>query len=287
MAGQKATLLAATIILTVVRPEDVRAELRRLGIRTSRALGQHFLIDERVAHRHVESASIQQDETVLEIGPGLGVLTRILAKRSRKVIAIEKDRRLADALGAIGNNVEVIAADALEVDWPSFGAMVANLPYAISSPITFRLLDHRFDRAALMFQQEFSERMVAKPGGKAYSRLTVGVHYRAECTLIERVPRSAFYPIPKVDSAIVRLVPRPPPYDVHDEAVFHRIVSACFRHRRKTIANALALSWREFASNPSDVRKVVHDLSFQDRRAESLSPNDFADLANAFVRAKG
>lgn len=270
-----------------MRADDVARELRRLGVRATKGLGQHFLIDERVAHRQVEAASIRPEETVLEIGPGLGVLTRLLATRGRRVVAIEKDRRLAGALADLGGSVEIVVADALRAEWPAFDVMVANLPYQISSPITFRLLDTGFDRAILMFQEEFAERMVARPGTKDYSRLTVSVAHRAECSRIERVPRTAFHPAPRVDSAIVRIVRRPPPYEVLDETLFRAVVDACFAHRRKTIGNALALAWAGLAARREAWKEAARDLPFLDQRPEALSPADFATLANAVARAKG
>ena len=271
----------------LLRATDVEADLRRLGIRASRGLGQHFLIDERVARRQVERASIQEGETVLEVGPGLGVLTRILGTRARRVIAIEKDRRLADALRALGGPIEVVHGDALKVEWPAFDVMVSNLPYRISSPVTFRLLDRPFDRAVLMFQREFAERLIARPGTKDYSRLTVNVAHRAECEILERVPRSAFHPQPRVDSAIVRLVRRAPAYHAMDETSFHAVVDATFLHRRKTIANALRLEWRRFDTDRDRWRETLLSLPFLDRRAGDLSPAEFATLANGIAGAKG
>jgi len=270
-----------------MRAADVAGELRRLGVRASRGLGQNFLIDERVAHRQVESAHLRSDETVLEIGPGLGVLTRLLAARAGRVVAIERDRRLAGALAALGGNVEVVCGDALRVPWPAFDVMVSNLPYQISSPVTFRLLEEPFDRAVLMFQREFAERVVAVPGTKDYSRLTVNVAHRAETSILERVPRSAFHPQPKVDSAVVRLVRRLPAYRVEDEAVFHAVVDACFSHRRKTIANALDLAWQRFAPSRAAWQEMEQGLPFLDRRPEALSPRDFAEISNRIAGAKG
>ena len=270
-----------------MRATDVEAELRRLGIRASRGLGQHFLIDERVARRQIERASIEEGETVFEVGPGLGVLTRILGTRATRVIAVEKDRRLANALRALGGPVEVVHGDALKVEWPAFDVMVSNLPYRISSPVTFRLLDGPFDRAVLMFQREFAERLVARPGTKDYSRLTVNVAHRAECEILERVPRSAFHPQPRVDSAIVRLVRRAPAYGVTDEGTFRAVVDATFLHRRKTIGNALRLEWKRFHADRDRWRERLASLPFLGRRAGDLSPADFATLANDVARAKG
>ncbi len=270
-----------------MRAPDVERELRRLGIRASRGLGQHFLVDERVAHRQVERAELQGTETVLEVGPGLGVLTRILAERAGHVVAIEKDRRLAAALRDVGDRIEVVQGDALKVDWPAFDVMVSNLPYRISSPVTFKLLDRRFDRAVLMYQREFADRMVASPGTRDYSRLTVSLANRAATELLERVPRSAFHPQPRVDSAVVRLVRREPPYRLTDEATFHSVVDGCFQHRRKTIRNALDLEWRRFGSDRDAWRRRVDTLPFVERRAEALTPGEFALLANEIAGAKG
>src|SRR3989442_3644371 len=190
-----------------VRGTDVEAELRRLGIRARRSMGQHFLIDERDARRQAEGASIQEGETVLEVGTGLGVLTRILGTGARRVIAIEKDRRLANALRALGGPIEVVQGDALKVEWPAFDVMVSNLPYRISSPITFRLLDLPFDRAVLMYQAEFADRLVARCGDPEYSRLSVKAYVRSQAEIVEHVPRSAFWAQPTVNSAIVILEP--------------------------------------------------------------------------------
>src|SRR2546421_11818194 len=139
------------------------------------------------------------------MGRGVGVLTRLLAERAKRVAAIGADRRSAGYLRRTLPDVEVIAGDALKVDWPPFNVMASNLPYQISSPVTFRLLEHPFERAVLMYQWEFARRMRAKPGTADYSRLTVGVDRRATGEIVERVRRNAFHPQPRVDSAIASL----------------------------------------------------------------------------------
>jgi len=155
-----------------------------------------FLVDSRVALRHVDHAKIGPTDTVLEIGPGLGVLTRLLAGRARHVVAIEADRRFAAYLRESLPRVEVIEGDALTIEWPRFDVIASNLPYQISSPLTFRLLNEPFRRAVLMYQWEFARRMIAKPATADYSRLSVGVYRRSACEILERVPRNAFYPSP-------------------------------------------------------------------------------------------
>jgi 16S rRNA (adenine1518-N6/adenine1519-N6)-dimethyltransferase len=266
---------------------EVRDVLRSLGVRADKRFGQHFLVDERVAHRQVEFAAIRRDERVLEIGPGLGVLTRILSERSRNVIAIEKDRRFCRFLEREIPDARIIEGDALKVDLPQFDVVISNLPYQISSPITFRLLENKFDRAVLMFQKEFADRMVAKRGGAGYSRLSVHVYYRALAEVIERVPRSAFYPPPEVDSSILSLRPRKPPFKVRDEGLFSNMVDRMFQHRRKTIENSLLLNWREFAASREAVKKAVESSGFGGMRPEELEPEQMGKLADELWTAQG
>lgn len=266
--------------------EDPRAVLTRLGVRPSKGRGQHFLVDARVAARQIEYAALRPSDTVLEIGPGLGVLTRALAQRAKHVVAIESDRRFAEYLRNAVPAAEIIHGDALKVDWPEFNVMVSNLPYQISSPLTFRLLGAPFDRAVLMYQREFARRMVAAPGTTDYSRLSVGVYVRSTCTILERVPRNAFHPQPKVDSALVRLEPRPAPFPMDDPDAFDAVASALFEHRRKTVENGLRLSWSSFAPTPEDLEVRLRDLPFRGRRVEVLRPEDLEVIARALAGPK-
>src|SRR3990170_1175556 len=185
--------------------------LARLGARPRKGLGQHFLVDARVAARQIDHARVTRDDVVMEIGPGLGVLTRGLVARARKVVAIEADRILAAYLRDEIPEAEIVHGDALEVEWPPFDVMASNLPYRISSPLTFRLLAAPFDRAVLMYQWEFARRMVPGPGTPDCSRLSVGVYRRAKCEVLERVPRNAFRAPPRV--APPRGLPRGPRAD--------------------------------------------------------------------------
>lgn len=266
---------------------DARQILLRIGVRPRKGLGQHFLVDRRVASRHLGYAAVGPSDVVLEIGPGLGVLTSALVSRAKRVVAIEADSSFARYLRDAIPGAEIVHADALEVDWPAFDVMVSNLPYRISSPITFKLLETAFDRAVLMYQWEFARRMIVKAGTADYSRLSVGVYRRATCEILERVPRNAFHPQPRVDSALVRLVPRPPPFPLADPALYDAVVDALFEHRRKTVENGLRLSWSAFAPTPEALEAVLTDVPFRGRRVEELSPEDLALLAAAISRAKG
>lgn len=270
-----------------VKPAEVRRRLDALGVRATKRFGQHFLIDERVAHRQVELAAIRDGDVVLEIGPGLGVLTDRLVQRAAKVVAVERDRRLARGLGGRAANLQVVEGDAVKVPLPAFDRVVSNLPYEISSPITFRLLATTFQRGVLMYQSEFAERLVARQGDPGYSRLSVKAYVRARTEIVERVSRSAFWPQPEVDSAIVLLEPRPPPFPVRDPTTFDAIVDAAFAHRRKTMENALRLAWRTLARSEREFEDALEDLRFRDRRAEELSPEQFGELADAFAGGKG
>ena len=267
--------------------EDPRGALARLGVRPSRSRGQHFLTDARVAERAIRHADVRTSDVVLEIGPGLGVLTRRLVGRAKHVVAIESDRRLADFLRQEVPEAEIVHGDALRIPWPAFDVMVSNLPYRISSPLTFRLLESPFDRAVLMYQWEFARRMVAAPGTPDYSRLSVGVYVRSACTVLERVPRNAFHPQPKVDSALVRLQPRPSPFRIADPATFDAVVAALFEHRRKTVENGLRLAGSVLGREPEALEGRLARVPFRKRRVEELRPEEIEQVAEALVQAKG
>ena len=199
----------------------LRAELDSLGIFLRRERGQHLLLDENIANRQVELAAPAKNDVVLEVGPGLGVLTKRLVEHASKVIAIEKDDRFVSYLSErLPANASIIHADALKYAFPDFSLFVSNIPYQISSPLIFKLLEHDFNRGVIMLQKEFADRLVAVPCTKDYSRISIGVQYRCKCEIIEEVPASSFFPKPKVDSVIISLEPRPPPFVPLDEDLF-------------------------------------------------------------------
>lgn len=267
-----------------MRPPEIRRRLADHGVRARKGLGQHFLLYGRVADRAVDHVEPSAEATVLEVGPGLGVLTVRLARAFGRVVAVEKDRRIARALKerlaeeALGN-VDVVVGDALDVELPEAEAVCANLPYQISSPITFRLLDHDFDRAVLMYQKEFAERLCADPGTKEYGRLTVMAHARARCELLETVPAGAFWPKPKVDSALVRLTWRDPDYAIEDMGVFAEVVRALFSHRRKKSSNAVLLHVGKLGGE-ARVEAALEEWGLGDKRPGTLAPGEIAELAN-------
>jgi len=245
----------------------------------SKHLGQHFLINPYVAQREIEYAMIEPDDIVLEVGPGKGFLTRLLAEKAKQVYAIELDERLITYLRRIlPDNVMVFHADAVTFDFSQikgFTKVVSNLPFQISSPFTFTLLDLHFNRAVLIYQKEFALRMVASYGSSEYSRLSVGVYYRSLCRIREVIPPSCFHPRPLVDSAMVELIPRKkPPFLVRDEQFFFEVTRLLFNHRRKKI--------RTILSKYYDVD--VLDLPYADSRVEMLSPEQIGEVSDQLLQ---
>jgi 16S rRNA (adenine1518-N6/adenine1519-N6)-dimethyltransferase len=267
-----------------MRAEEVRAVLESIGKRANKRLGQNFLLDDSVVKRQVGFADLSSKDTVLEIGPGLGNLTEVLLKTGAKVVAVEQDAEFCRFLTRrFGDRLQLVQADAVKAFLPEFNKVVSNLPYQISSPITFKLLDIGFDVAVLMLQREFAERMVAKPRSEDYGRLSVGVYYRAECEILMSVHPHAFWPQPKVESCVVRLVPKKPPFAVKDKDAFFRVTKAIFSHRRKKIMNSL-LSDPAVAPMIGSIEKaLLGRLPYASSRAEELSPEMIGELTDALL----
>lgn len=202
----------------------------------ARRLGQHFLINKEIAAKIAEAATIFGSETVLEIGPGKGMLTEQLAQRAKKVIAIEKDAALAAELEGRWENVEIVEGDALEVEWSAFDKIVANIPFEISSPLLEKIFEIR-KPAVLMLQKEFAARLIAKPGSKDYSRLSIAAQYNCDIKKLVSVKRGAFRPMPKVDSTVVSIKPIELPFSTDD--FFWDTIGKLFQHKKRTIRAAI------------------------------------------------
>jgi 16S rRNA (adenine1518-N6/adenine1519-N6)-dimethyltransferase len=256
------------------------------NIRAIKSLGQNFLRDPHYLNRIAEAAQVGPDDQVLEIGPGLGHLTAVLAQRARKVLAIEVDDRLIPRLQNAFNscrNLELVHGDALEYDYGSLNGrwkVVANLPYYISTPIIQRLIVRRdkFISLTLMLQKEVAERIAAPPGGKEYGYLSVLVQFYTVPRMEFKVPPGAFTPCPEVDSSVITLTLRDQPaVTVKDEAFFIRVIKAAFSQRRKTLRNSL-----KQLEAPKDRMDAVFTSTGIDlgRRAETLSVEEFGKLAD-------
>jgi 16S rRNA (adenine1518-N6/adenine1519-N6)-dimethyltransferase len=264
------------------------ALIRRAGLRGDPDQDQHFLVDDRVLDRVPTYLPDDVDTShILEVGPGTGALTDRLLALADHVTVVERDVRLADFLrrefadDIDAGNLTVLEGDALEVDLPEFTACVANLPYGISSEITFRLLPEG-KPLVLMFQKEFAERMAAESATDDYGRLSVSAQHYAGVEVVEPVPPTAFSPPPAVDSAVVRTTPRDPDYEVDDPEFFLDFVKALFTQRRKTIRNGIRNTTHITGiSHPEKVIEAVeeHDEVLLRKRAGKLAPAQFAELA--------
>jgi 16S rRNA (adenine1518-N6/adenine1519-N6)-dimethyltransferase len=218
--------------------------LSRHGIKLNRNLGQNYLIDKNKRDQIIGFGNITKDDVILEIGTGIGTLTIELAKRARKVIAIEQDSKICAILAERLedekiDNVELINDDALKVDFPPFNKIISNLPYQISSPITFKFLDYDFDLAVLMYQKEFASRMNGKVGSKDYSRLSAMLYFKCDVETLTDVSSESFIPKPKIDSTVVKLTPKENKISKDEFKVYSNYTKALFQHRNKKIRNAL------------------------------------------------
>jgi 16S rRNA (adenine1518-N6/adenine1519-N6)-dimethyltransferase len=238
-----------------------------------RRKGQNFLVDGKVLQRIADYARLGPSDRVLEIGPGTGNLTEVLSRTAGRVYAIEADRSLAASLEGRFDNVEVIPGDALKVELPSYNKIVSNLPYQISSKITYRILQRPFDLAVLMYQKEFAKRMVAPARSDGYGRLSMIVGFYANAEILENVPRTAFRPVPQVSSSIVRLHPQPGATERVAFDHFMKLATGLFSHRRKKLTSAL----EEIGVPKEDFSGL--EKSLLDRRPQELGPEEAGKLA--------
>ena len=275
----------------------VRAVLSRHGFKFSKSLGQNFLIDPTVCPRMAEECGTDLQTGVLEVGPGVGVLTAELAKRSAKVVSVELDRSLLPVLGetlADYRNVKIVTGDVLKLDLAAllrekFAGMnvvvCANLPYYITSPVIMRFLEERLPISSLtvMVQKEAAERFCAEPGSRSCGAVSAAVRYYAEPEILFNVPRACFYPQPNVDSAVMKLRVLPEPsVTVESSEAFFSLVRAAFGQRRKTVLNSISAG----LSLPKE--RVTHALEAASvpptARAEQLTLRELAALSDALVK---
>ena len=275
-------------------PSTIRDIKERYGFKLSKSLGQNFLTDKNIIDRIVESAEIGPEDLVIEIGPGIGVITREAAEYAKKVIAVEIDRNLIPILKeTLGDcdNVEIVNRDILKTDVNelirdcgeniSGVKVIGNLPYYITTPIIMKLLEDgvKADSITIMMQKEVADRIKAAPGTKAYGALSVAVQYYCTVEAVVNVPKDVFVPQPKVDSTVLRLsIREEKPVELADRDVFFRCVKAGFGQRRKTLLNSL-MGVENITKEEVNQALAAAGID-PSRRAETLNLEEFARLSN-------
>lgn len=281
-------------------PSTIREIKEKYGFKLTKSLGQNFLTDKNIIDRIIEGAEIGEDDLVIEVGPGIGVITYEASLAARKVITVEIDRNLIPILAetlADRDNIEVVNSDILKTDVNALieearakepqikkVQIIGNLPYYITTPIIMKLLEDgvRADGITVMMQKEVADRIKAVPSTKAYGALSVAVQYYCEVESVVNVPKEVFVPQPQVDSTVLRLKPRQDkPVVLRDDEVFFRVVKAGFGQRRKTLSNSLT-------GIEGITKEIVKDALAAagiepTRRAETLNLEEFAKLANEIV----
>ena len=271
---------------------SIKKELEEYGLIPRKRWSQNFLIDQNILNKVVRAADIEETDVVLEVGPGLGALTLALAKEAKRVIAVEIDRKLVEILQekvADCPNIKIIRKDIMEVDFDELHKgvgqplkVVANLPYQISTPLLFRFIESRsvFASLTLMLQKEVAERMTAAPGGKDYGPLSIFTQIVSDFSIRFLIKPSAFFPPPKVESALIHMVWKERPWaEVEDIEWFRRVVKGSFGYRRKTLMNALRYSGLSLPEEGVERMKRI-GIDPQ-RRPETLTIQEFVRLADA------
>lgn len=270
--------------------------VKKYNFKFNKNLGQNFLIDDTVLEDIVEGAEVSKDDFIIEIGPGVGTLTRELLKKSKKVCSIELDSDLIPILEEElkeFDNFQLIHKDALKIKFDEIIGeeksvkVVANLPYYVTTPIIVRLLkeNYKFHSLTIMIQKEVAERIDAEPGGKEYGSLSVLVQYYCNTKIIRRVSPESFIPQPKVDSIVIRLDRLSKPrVEVKDEELFFKVARQSFNMRRKTLRNAVK-SLGIIDSNKIEEAFQLANIDPQ-RRGETLSIEEFAALADSIYKIK-
>ncbi|KAK7100157.1 dimethyladenosine transferase-like [Littorina saxatilis] len=284
-------------------------EVQKQGINFNTTLGQHILKNPMIITSMVEKSGVLPTDTVLEVGPGTGNMTVKLLEKAKKVIACEVDPRMVAEVqkrvqgSPLSSKLHMLIGDVLKTDLPFFNVCVANLPYQISSPFVFKLLLHRpfFRAAILMFQQEFAERLTAKPGDKLYCRLSVNTQLLARVNHLLKVGKNNFRPPPKVESSVVRIEPRNPPPPINFQE-WDGLVRICFSRKNKTIGasfrftkvlDLLEKNYRVHCSVKNipvptdfDIKTTINNLleknGFEKKRARTMDQDDFLQLLHDF-----
>jgi len=269
--------------------------IQKYGFSFKKNFGQNFLIDERVLQKIINSADINKNDTIIEIGPGIGTLTAELAKKARKVLAVQIDNTLIPILNdtlSEYNNIEIINADIMKFDIESViqkyenVKLTANLPYYITTPIIMNILEKGLDikNITVMIQKEVAQRIQAKPSSKDYGSLSLIIQYYCTPHIAANVPRNCFIPRPNVDSAVISLIPHiKPPVDIKNTDMFFKFIKAAFSMRRKTLVNCISSS-EDLKLNKQQSIALITASGYDEKiRGENLTLYDFAKIYDAYA----
>ena len=281
--------------------EETKFIMKKYNIRANKSLGQNFLISEQVVNEIVESSKIDKEDLVIEIGPGLGTLTKYLLEKAGKVIGIELDKKMVEILQdrfKLYNNFELYQQDVLKIDLKHLikkekentnikkVKIVANLPYYITTPIIMKLLEEKLDleSTTVMIQKEVADRLIAIPGEKETGAITYAVYYYAIAEAILEVPKESFIPEPEVTSKVIKLnIRKEPPIEVQDKELMFKIIKSAFMQRRKTLINALNNA--KIFQNKEEGNQILESLKLDESvRAEKLTLENFADITNRILK---
>ena len=258
--------------------------LHKYNIRPKKRLGQNFCVDSQLFERMVAYANLCSDDIVLEVGSGFGFLTCLLTNTAKRVFAVELDPKLVTHLKshlADRDNVTIIPGNILNMEIPPFNKVVANIPYAISSPLITYLLMKSLDCAVLTLQKEFATRLTAQVGTKKYGFLAVVTDYKASVDVLEPVSKEAFYPPPQVESVVVVIKTCDPRFDVYDERLFLRLIKHLFTQRRRIARKPFeAFLQKEARIGKTEARLVIEGIPLVGKRVCDMKPEDFGVLAN-------
>jgi 16S rRNA (adenine1518-N6/adenine1519-N6)-dimethyltransferase len=260
----------------------IRPLLKRYGITPDREHGQNFLTDRNLIDREVSLAEVRKKDTVLEIGPGVGVLTEALARKAKRVVAIEKDTQFKEILSDLQKrspNLEIIFDDAVTVEFPRFNKVVSNLPFKVALPVIFKLMNHDFELAILICQERLTRRITAKPGEAKYSRISVQVARRTNARLLHTISRDKFFPAPDVNAALLRLEGIPPKFEVPSENFFREVLKFFFAFREKSVSRALN-TLKAFSVSKSEMMRARRLIGERITRkgVYSVTPPEFGRI---------
>ena len=282
--------------------EETKFIMKKYNIRANKSLGQNFLIDSNIIEKIIDGSDVSKNDLVIEIGPGLGTLTKFLLEKAYKVICVELDNKMIDILNdrfKLYNNFEVIHNDILKLDLNSLiekekqdtniknVKIVANLPYYITTPIIMKLLEDELDLTSItvMIQKEVADRLIATPSDKETGAITYSVYFYVDSESILEVPKNSFIPEPKVTSEVIKLnIRKQPPVNVKSKKIMFKIIKCAFLQRRKTLLNSLTNS--KVFLNKDEGINILNKLNLpEDIRPEKLTLQDFADITNEFINS--